>query len=110
MCWYGDIASIPAGWVLCDGTNGTPDLRGRVPFGVNTADNDFNTLGKMGGSKTHTHPLSYPNGTTRYFVASDPVKYYYNPGGTNSPWLQPDTAANSPTVPPYVALHYIMKV
>ena len=26
IMWSGTIASIPAGWVLCDGANGTPDL------------------------------------------------------------------------------------
>ena len=26
--WNKPIADIPAGWLLCDGTNGTPDLRG----------------------------------------------------------------------------------
>jgi len=25
--WYGSIGSVPLGWYLCDGTNGTPDLR-----------------------------------------------------------------------------------
>lgn len=25
--WAGSIGSLPANWVLCDGTNGTPDLR-----------------------------------------------------------------------------------
>jgi hypothetical protein len=27
VMWNNSIASIPAGWYLCDGTNGTPDLR-----------------------------------------------------------------------------------
>jgi microcystin-dependent protein len=27
--WSGDVTKIPLGWALCDGTNGTPDLRGR---------------------------------------------------------------------------------
>ena len=27
--WSGSIAKIPAGWALCDGSNGTPDLRDR---------------------------------------------------------------------------------
>jgi hypothetical protein len=27
--WSGSIGSIPAGWALCNGTNGTPDLRDR---------------------------------------------------------------------------------
>lgn len=29
MMWYGDTSEIPQGWVLCDGNNGTPDLRNR---------------------------------------------------------------------------------
>ena len=28
--WHGLIASIPTGWVLCDGSNGTPDLRDKM--------------------------------------------------------------------------------
>jgi len=27
--WYGDSSNVPEGWVLCDGNNGTPDLRGK---------------------------------------------------------------------------------
>ena len=27
MLWSGSIGSIPAGWYLCDGTNGTPNLK-----------------------------------------------------------------------------------
>ncbi len=33
--WSGDITKIPPGWALCDGTNGTPDLRGRFVLGYN---------------------------------------------------------------------------
>jgi hypothetical protein len=29
IMWSGSIASVPTGWHLCDGTNGTPDLRNR---------------------------------------------------------------------------------
>lgn len=32
--WYGSIVSIPAGWYLCDGNNGTPDLRDRFIVGA----------------------------------------------------------------------------
>ena len=35
-----------------------PDLRGRVPVGLNTTDNDFKTLGTTGGSKTVALTLS----------------------------------------------------
>ena len=27
VSWYGDKANVPSGWAICDGTNGTPDLR-----------------------------------------------------------------------------------
>lgn len=32
--WSGSIAAIPSGWALCDGTNGTPDLRDRFIAGA----------------------------------------------------------------------------
>ena len=32
--WYGSVASIPAGYFLCDGANGTPDLRDRFVIGA----------------------------------------------------------------------------
>lgn len=32
--WHGALSSIPTGWVLCDGTGGTPDLRARFIQGA----------------------------------------------------------------------------
>jgi microcystin-dependent protein len=37
MMWSGSVSSIPNGWVLCNGTNGTPDLRGRFIVGAGGA-------------------------------------------------------------------------
>jgi hypothetical protein len=37
MMWSGSVASIPSGWVLCDGANNTPDLRGRFIIGAGDA-------------------------------------------------------------------------
>ncbi len=36
--WSGTRDDIPAGWALCDGTNGTPDLQGRFIIGATRAD------------------------------------------------------------------------
>jgi hypothetical protein len=47
--WSGLVAAIPAGWVLCDGTNGTPDLRQRFIMGAGTT-----APGTVGGSLTPT--------------------------------------------------------
>ena len=32
--WYGEADKVPAGWALCDGQNGTPDLRQRFVVGA----------------------------------------------------------------------------
>lgn len=34
VMWSGSVANVPAGWAICDGGNGTPDLRGRFVVGV----------------------------------------------------------------------------
>jgi len=34
ILWSGSTASIPSGWVLCDGSNSTPDLRDRFVVGA----------------------------------------------------------------------------
>lgn len=44
--WSGTLATIPAGWHLCDGTSGTPDLRDRFTVGAGIT---F-TPGAVGGS------------------------------------------------------------
>ena len=36
MMWSGTIATIPSGWVLCDGTSSTPDLRNRFVIGAHS--------------------------------------------------------------------------
>jgi hypothetical protein len=33
MMWSGDVTKLPPGWALCDGNNGTPDLKGRFIVG-----------------------------------------------------------------------------
>lgn len=64
--WSGTIASIPSGWYLCNGSNGTPDLRNKFIIG---ADADVFSVAKTsitgvatqsGGTKdaivvSHTH-------------------------------------------------------
>ena len=34
LLWSGSTGSVPSGWLLCDGTNGTPDLRDRFIIGA----------------------------------------------------------------------------
>lgn len=37
MQWYGALLNMPSGWALCDGTNGTPDMRDRFLIGAGSA-------------------------------------------------------------------------
>lgn len=54
VMWSGSPTAIPAGWALCDGTQNTPDLRGRFVVGYNRDDADYNGIGKSGGSRSVT--------------------------------------------------------
>jgi hypothetical protein len=43
--WYSSSSSIPSGWALCDGNNGTPDLRSRFIYGAGADGSSKSTLG-----------------------------------------------------------------
>ena len=69
MMWAGTIATIPSGWILCDGTAPAPDLRDRFIIGASQDDggaaktNVTGSLTQSGGSKdavtvSHTHTVS----------------------------------------------------
>lgn len=49
LAWPG-LGAVPAGWAVCDGTGGTPDLRDRFVRGAGPS----NAHGAAGGSHTHT--------------------------------------------------------
>ena len=56
MLWSGSSASIPSGWLLCDGSSSTPDLRNRFVVGATST----YAVGATGGSAdaivvSHTH-------------------------------------------------------
>ena len=66
IMWSGAVSAIPSGWVLCDGSNSTPDLRSRfivgasgdgsnnVTFDANTGAVSSNySVGVTGGSVAH---------------------------------------------------------
>lgn len=56
IIWSGSSASIPSGWVLCNGSNSTPDLRDKFVVGAGST----YAVGATGGSAnaivvSHTH-------------------------------------------------------
>jgi len=63
VLWSGSIGSIPAGWYLCNGNNGTPDLRDRFVVGAGST----YSVDATGGSAnaivvSHTHTFTTVTG------------------------------------------------
>lgn len=54
IMYAGSIGNIAPGWFLCDGTNGTPNLRGKFIVGYDATDVDYNPVGKQGGEERVT--------------------------------------------------------
>lgn len=49
IMWSGTVADIPAGWALCDGSNGTPNLRDKFIVGAGSG----YAVGATGGEVAH---------------------------------------------------------
>lgn len=122
IIWSGAIGSVPSGYLLCDGTNGTPDLRNSFILG---AGNTY-SVGQTGGSAdsivvSHTHSITDPGhfhsvfstagtGTGISAGAGDSVASVNS--GTSVTGITVNTAGVSGTganLPPYYALAFIMK-
>jgi hypothetical protein len=136
LLWSGSIGSIPAGYYLCNGSNGTPDLRDRFVVGAGST----YAVDATGGSAnsivvSHTHTGS---GTTDTVSDHQHIVYTNSnqgPAGGGGTYIGGNLAgpqqtssaagAHSHTVtittasagssgtnanlPPYYALCYIMK-
>ena len=133
IIWSGSVASVPSGWYLCNGSNGTPDLRDRFVVGAGSTYAVAATGGSANAivvSHTHTattdtaaaHTHAVPtnsvtgpgnNGGGR-FVNGDNAGGNVNTtsGGAHSHSVTVSTegsSGNNANLPPYYALAYIMK-
>ena len=135
--WSG--SEVPKGWYLCDGTNGTPDLRNRFIVG---AGNEY-SIGDTGGEKVHTlttaempkhthtltsagehtHTLYEVNGDSNYAsypgfygevqatISRNPITSIESPssGLHTHPIASAGSGSAHENRPPYYALAFIMK-
>ncbi len=104
VMWAGAIVDIPGGFVLCDGTLGTPDLRNRFVVGAGAA----YAVGANGGTSAHLHPFT--SNTHFHSLAPGPDIQ----AGTDHNFNTSANAATGTTnpavhLPPYYALAFIMK-
>jgi hypothetical protein len=76
LLWSGSIGSIPAGFVLCNGNNGTPDLRDRFIVG---AGSNY-VVNATGGSADSTLPI-HTHGATSASISESVVT---DPGHTHN--------------------------
>lgn len=87
LLWSGSIATIPSGWVLCDGSNSTPDLRNRFVVGAGST----YAVAATGGSAnatlvSHSHTYSGTTGTNSVaHVHVPPPGFVAYVGATGTP-------------------------
>lgn len=105
VLWQGAIIDIPENWILCDGANGTPDLRDKMVVGSN----GIYAQDQVGGSAQHNHDFT-ADGHVHRFNEGPAVKSGDNYAGnlTNTPLA--GTSENATAPPPYYSLAYIMFV
>lgn len=131
IMWSGAIDQIPEGWALCDGNNGTPDLRNRFIVGAGSG----YAVGATGGEASHVLTISempshthIQNSHFHYQIVANKNGYGGADGATagsgydgsyhSTNSTSGTTATNQNTGagqahenrPPYYALAFIMKL
>lgn len=128
IIWSGSSATIPTGWLLCNGASSTPDLRDRFVVGAGSTYAVAATGGSANAvvvSHTHTatvtdptHAHTIPNTVADAIGGSGAQPSYRGSGTTSTSSASTGiTVANSTegssgtnaNLPPYYALCYIMK-
>lgn len=105
IIWSGLLSSIPSGWQICDGTNGTPDLRGQFVKGCS----GDGGLKSTGGALTHTHPFT-GNGHTHTLFPGTGLTSGSNIKSVSEPGNATGTTDSSDSQPPWMKLYYIMRL
>ena len=104
ILWFGAIANIPTGFVLCDGNNGSPDLRNQFITGAG----DAYAVDESGGNDSQVHTFS--EDSHRHNIGAG-----YNIADAPNHWLTTEkgypvgTTDSSDNRPQYYALAFIYK-
>ena len=126
IMWSGtqDKLNTYSNWKLCDGNNGTPDLRDRFIVGASSY-NAFEekwktgiegTAKQTGGSKdavvvSHKHTWQYTQDTDSQFVSGLDINWTTNGDSMSEHSTSTDGVdGTNNNLPPYYSLAYIMRV
>jgi hypothetical protein len=90
LLWSGSVASIPSGWVLCNGSNGTPDLRDRFIVGAGST----YAVNATGGSATVT-PAGSISVTGTALTEAQMPKHFHSLRGPNGPFTSTVPSASA---------------
>jgi microcystin-dependent protein len=117
-------SSIPPGWTLCDGTNGTPDLTAKFIVGTGQGVGLTNRpFGSTGGEITHTLTIPELGSHTHPYdlaISTEKILTHLS-GSTDSGTAMTNYSGSDNTgntggglphnnMPPYYVLAYIMKL
>lgn len=131
-----DPASIkaPEGWSLCDGSNGTPNLRGRFILGHRTGEDNFNTISgadtkniKIENIPPHEHSIHVQGGRCNWINSGNQVGNHQNlqipacpDKGSGTSFKEDDVIQTDHSLdqlgiaqansPPYYVMVYVMKI
>lgn len=103
--WAGSAGSIPAGWALCDGTQGTPDLRDKFVVATSAA---F-PVGAVRHEHVHNHEFTGDGHTHGFPPGPGPLAGADYSIFTSADPSQGDTD-NAKSEPPYYVLCSVMKL
>ena len=109
--------NLRAGWAICNGNNGTPNISNRV---IVSYGSDFPTLNAVGGSKDHVLTESempaHSHGLPSYLGGTLNIQALTTSPGADEGLSETNRTANTGggkphnNMPPYIVLGYIMKL
>ena len=109
-----ESTTAPDGWLLCDGTNGTPDLRNC--FIKNCASgNESTTATGSGGvhtgnvSLSHNNTHNHASGRWDSFGGLSNALAHFNLSNSHNHGTWNTNTSFSSWLPPYYALSFVMK-
>ena len=105
MLWFGSIATIPAGWQLCDGSNGSPDLRNKF---VIAAGSTF-APGDTGGDDQHLHSFT-SDGHNHVIVGGTGLADGVDASKTTTTAVDTGDTDEDSSLPEFYALAYIIRL